>query len=88
MAAGGEQVNNVKREYSFTREVSNASKHFIESHDRDLAMFSVVGIERVNRPKRGGDWSKCVMNNGAYWIMKLQTWYPQGLNYRTNLMYF
>lgn len=51
----GEHINNVKRIQTFMCNVSIASKHFIDKHDRDLSTFSVTAIERVNKPYRGGD---------------------------------
>lgn len=68
--------------------VSGAAKHFIEHHETSPVSFSLYGIERVSNPSRGGNWVHKLFAQEVFWILHLNTCYPTGLNYRTNLMYF
>lgn len=69
------------------RNVSIVSKHFRDFHHGDLSFMQVIGIERVFQPKRGGDWCNLVLMSEAYWILKLNTHFPGGLNLKSDLVY-
>lgn len=65
---------------------SNVSKHFSQHHQGDLSSLRIYGRERVNRPRRGGDWRRALLNREAFWILRLATSHPRGLNYRSDLI--
>lgn len=65
----------------------HVSKHFRDTHHGDTTGLSILAIEIVFKPQRGGDWVKRVRQREAYWILQLDTRFPAGLNFRTDLMY-
>lgn len=65
---------------------SNVSKHFLHCHQGNLSGLQVFGIEKVNKPRRGGDWRRALLNREAFWILRLDTSHPKGLNYRSDLI--
>lgn len=67
--------------------VSGAAKHFIEHHEASLSSFQFFGLEKVTRPSRGGNWVHKLFLREAFWIFHLNTRYPCGLNFRTDLSY-
>lgn len=67
--------------------VSGASKHFIDKRDGSRNSFTFYAIERVEKPKRGGNWEHKMHNREVYWILVLQFRFPMGLNYRSDLLY-
>lgn len=69
------------------RNLFNVAKYYLNQHNGDLTGFQFVGIERVNRPIRGGDWRRLLLNHEAFWILRLNTSYPVGLNYRLDLIF-
>lgn len=62
-------------------------EHIEELHQGDTLYMEVIGIEKVTRPLRGGDWQKKIFMREAYWILKLRTRFPLGLNLRSDLAY-
>lgn len=67
--------------------VSAASRHFIQIHDRDISSFKCTDIEKVILNHRGGDLKKKLLIREAFWIFSLNTRIPQGLNIRQDLWY-
>lgn len=67
--------------------VSRAARHFIDIHKSSLNTFCFSGIERVYKPKRGGNWENKLHNREALWILQLKSRYPAGMNYRSDLLY-
>lgn len=65
-----------------THNIYSAFKHFLHEHTGDISHLKVIGIE-----KRGGDWARHVLNREAFWILEMNTCYPSGLNYCTDLIY-
>lgn len=47
----------------------------------------VTAIEKVNKPLRGSDWLKELINREAYWIFTLDTIFPIVLNCKTELLF-
>lgn len=76
-----EHIYDIKRALSITRRISNASKHFIEMHQGDFSTLSVMGIEKVVKPRTVWNWVSIL-------DFKIKTCFPLGLNYQTDLMYF
>lgn len=60
----------------------------LECYAGELSRMSVTATERVQRPMRGGDWSKCLRTREAFWIHKMNTRLPNCLNLKTDLTYF
>lgn len=83
----GEHVGGIRVDASSLRNISNVSKHFRDTHHGDTTGLRILAIERVFKPQRGGDWVKRVRQREAYWILQLDTRFPAGLNFRTDLMY-
>lgn len=67
--------------------ISAASRHFVEVHERDTTYFKFMAIERVTPNHRGGDIRKKLLIREAFWIFTLGTRVPQGLNIRQDLRY-
>lgn len=67
--------------------ISAASRHFVEQHQRDVSRFSFLGIERVSRNPRGGDWKRHLLRREARWIFDLGSRSPAGLNLRQDRRY-
>lgn len=65
---------------------SGAVSHFVLKHNNALSSFSFYGIEHVTKPSRGGDWRRSLLNREAYWILRLKTWAPSGMNHRNDLL--
>lgn len=72
---------------SFSRNISNISRHFRETHHGYITHPEVVGMEKVTPPPRGGDWQKKNSMREAFWILKLKTHFPLGLKLRSDLTY-
>lgn len=67
--------------------ISNVARHFIQEHNRSTEFFCTYGIENVRVPKRGGSVNKILLQREAFWILRLKTRVPAGLNLRRELMY-
>lgn len=67
--------------------ISAASRHFTEVHNRDTSHFRFMAIERVTPNHRGGDLKKKLLIREAFWIFTLGTRVPQGLNIQQDLRY-
>lgn len=67
--------------------ISGVSHHFRDIHAGDLTNMSVISTERVNKPHRGGDWSRRLLMRGAFSILKINTRFPFGLHLKTYLKY-
>lgn len=67
--------------------VSDTARHFIDKHDMSLKYFTFHAIERVDKPVSESNWVKMLHNREAYWILMLQSRYPTGLNYNSDLLY-
>lgn len=66
---------------------SGASRHFSVKHDGDISTMQAYAIEKVFKPIRGGDWWWKLLNREAFWILRLGSRSPQGMNLRNDLMY-
>lgn len=66
---------------------SGACKHFVEQHNSDTKSLGVYMVQGVPRPSRSGDWRHKLLNREAYWILRLGTWTPGGMNLRGELLY-
>lgn len=71
----------------YSRNISNISRHFRDIHQGDVSYMEVVGMEKVTWPLKGGDWQKKIFMREAFWILKLRTRFPLGLNLRSDLTY-
>lgn len=49
--------------------------------------FFFFGLERVIKPRRGGNWLHKLHVREAFWILHLNTRFPSGLHFRTDLSY-
>lgn len=78
-----EPCSNTYNEHS----LSSVSRYFLETHQGDVSLLRVMGIEKVIKPVRGGDWANKRFIREAHWILKQGTYYPNDPNYKTDLMY-
>lgn len=67
--------------------ISAVSRHLKFVHFGDLTHFSFTGIKKVVCNIRGGDLRKKLLFREAFWIFKLATRMPEGLNVRQDLLY-
>ncbi|XP_040277323.1 uncharacterized protein LOC120992413 [Bufo bufo] len=67
--------------------VSNAAYHFIHIHNRSTDTLNTFAFERVTLPQRGGDIKQKILLREAFWIWRLKTRVPYGLNLKRELMY-
>lgn len=68
------------------RNMSNASKHFVDTHSSNIASFKIFAIEKLKYIPRGGDIKSKLVDREAYWILMLNTTHPKGLNLRRESM--
>lgn len=68
------------------RNMSNASRHFVELHHSNTTSLKNFGIEKLKYMPRGGDAKGKLTDQEAYWILMLNTTFPKGLNMRRELM--
>lgn len=61
---------------------SGASKQFQTRHNYNTDSFAFYG-----KTACGGDWRKRLLKREAFWIYELNTRYPKGLNYRSDLFF-
>lgn len=66
---------------------SGASRHFSTIHEGKFDTLQVYAIEHVYKPLRGGDWRQKLLNREAFWILRLGSRTPEGMNMRNDLMY-
>lgn len=69
----------------FHRQMSAVSSHCANTHARSTSSLLVQGIERVDRPARGGDYVRKLRSRETYWMFVLQTCAPTGLNKRSDI---
>ena len=60
-------------------ERSPVAAHF-KAAGHNLNTFRYLGVEKVERSRRGGDIEKKLLQRETYWIYKLNTMSPNGLN--------
>lgn len=63
---------------------SGAVAHFLSVHGGETSTFAFYGVETVPKPLEGGDWWKALLSHEAFWILRLGTRAPNGLNLRNN----
>lgn len=63
------------------------AQHFIE-FNHPISSLKYTGIERIEQPKRGGNWDTMLLRREAFWISTLGTLSPQGLNEELDLRPF
>lgn len=68
------------------RNVSAASQHFFSVHNQSVSSFSVIGVEKVFPPTRGGDMIRKLLNRETFWMFRLQSTFPTGLNLRQDMI--
>lgn len=72
----GEHVRNIEKEYKY----HSVSKHFREIHRRDPRHLKFYAIDKIEPNWRNLNMRREVSKNGTYWIFKLNTMQPMGLN--------
>ena len=53
--------------------------HFMQA-GHSVSALRYTGIERVEQPRRGGDWESLLRRRETYWQYELQTLHPKGMN--------
>lgn len=66
---------------------SGAVKHFLEKHGGRFDSLVAYAFEAVTKPPRGADWRHKLLLREAFWIMRLNTRVPNGMNLKTDLFY-
>lgn len=79
-----EHLGGMRSERS-TGNFSNPAKHFRDVHGGDMSDLSIMGVERVPKPFRGGDHKKRLLLREARWIFNMHTRNPSGLNDRYDI---
>lgn len=64
-----------------------ASRHFSTLHEGKIGTMQVYAIEHVPKPLTGGNWQRQLLNSKAFWILRLGSCIPDGMNLRSDLMY-
>lgn len=64
---------------------SGAVAHFLQVHEGHVDTLCFYAIEHVKKTIRGGDWRKALLAREAYWILRLGTRTPYGLNLKNDL---
>lgn len=72
--------------FALTRNISAASQHFAAKHVGSLDSCSVTAIEKVSLPTRGGDLKRKLLNRETFWMHRLQTISPLGLNLKQDMI--
>lgn len=70
---------------AFCQQMSAVSTHCVQCHARSTASLVVQGIERVERPLRGGNHVRKLRCRETLWMFLLQTCVPTGLNKRSDI---
>ena len=60
-------------------ERSPVAAHFKQA-GHNVSALRYIGVERVNKPPRGGDQDKRLLQRETFWIHYLNTMSPHGLN--------
>ena len=63
-----------------TKDIKSPIARHFNSIGHDICTLKFQGIELVNLLRRGGDRDKLLLKREAFWIHKLNTVYPKGLN--------
>lgn len=72
--------------YALTRNISAASQHFAAKDSGNINSCSVVAIEKVSLPIRGGDIKRKLLNRETFWMHQLQSISPLGLNLKQDMI--
>lgn len=74
----GQHVYDVNNSQS-SRVPSALSQHFISVHNRNLQSLNAFAIEQAND-------KRSLLKRESFWILKLESFAPTGLNYRSDLL--
>lgn len=72
----GEHVRNIKKGFRH----HSVSKHFRGVHGKDPQYLKFYGIDKIEKNWRNMNMRREVSKNETYWIFKLNTMRPLGLN--------
>ncbi|CAI9573182.1 unnamed protein product [Staurois parvus] len=67
---------------------SNLAQHYAKYHGGKLDGTKVKGFYALHFPQRRGDFDRELLKKEKYWIYKLDTLYPKGLNVECDLQVF
>lgn len=62
---------------------SMVSRHFLTDHQGDVSDFKFQGLQMVDTSSGEETRKRLMLNEEAFWIWKLKTMYPNGLNLRS-----
>lgn len=79
-----EHLTNIKNGYPN----HSVSRHFKLCHDSDPSLCTFYGIDKISRDWRGTHMKRAVSKNETYWLYKLQTMQPHGMNIDLDLNCF
>ncbi|OCU02493.1 hypothetical protein XELAEV_18008257mg, partial [Xenopus laevis] len=74
-----EHRNNIRNFKMDTATDTPVSRHF-HNQGHNLSQLRWLVLENIVQPKRGGDRKKILGQREAYWIKKMNTMAPLGLN--------
>lgn len=80
----GEHISDIthKREH---RSLSNLSRHFLDVHKGDLTGLKAIPVQMISGGNNKEDRvRKCEVS----WMLKIDSFWPQGLNVRKDLLYY
>lgn len=58
---------------------SPVAMHFMQA-GHNVSALRYIGLEKVEKPRRGGDWESLLLKREAFWIYELRTLKPFGMN--------
>lgn len=80
----GEHLANIKNGYPN----HSVSRHFKMYHNSDPSLCTFYGIDKVTRDWRGTHMKRTVSKNETYWLYKLHSMQPYGMNIDIDLNCF
>lgn len=80
----GEHIRNIKKGFKH----HSVSKHFRNTHNRNPQHLKFYVIDKINRNWRNSNLRKEISRNKTYWIFKLNTMKPNGLNVELDINCF
>lgn len=79
-----EHLTNIKKGYPN----HSVSRHFKLYHDSDPSLCTFYGIDKISRDWRGTHMKRAISRNETYWLYKLRTMQPHGMNIDLDLNCF
>ena len=72
----GEHIRNIKKGFKY----HSVSMHFREKHNRDPTKLKIYAIDKIEKNWRNSNLKREISKNETYWIFKLDSSKPKGMN--------